>query len=80
MQAFRVYPLHGSLPPSQQTRVFERVPRGVKKIVLSTNVAETSITLDDITCVIDTGRVKEKAFDPTRGISSLTVRAAELNS
>ena len=58
-----ILPLHGSLPPDDQRKVFERPPRGVMKVVLSTNVAETSITIDDVVCVIDTGRVKEERYD-----------------
>ncbi len=57
----RVLPLHGSLPPTQQARVFERPPPGVRKVVVATNVAETSITIDDITCVIDACRVRMSA-------------------
>ncbi len=66
-----ILPLHGSLPPDDQRKVFERPPRGVMKVVLSTNVAETSITIDDVVCVIDTGRVKEERYDAERLMSSL---------
>ena len=64
-------PLHGGLPPSQQNKVFDRPPPGTCKIVISTNVAETSITIDDITCVIDSGKAKEVRFDAAKGISRL---------
>jgi ATP-dependent RNA helicase DHX57 len=66
-----VLPLHGGLPPSQQSKVFERPPPGVIKIVVATNVAETSITIDDVTCVIDTGKANEVRFDSLKGISRL---------
>eukprot|EP00883_Tetradesmus_obliquus_P006330 jgi/Sobl393_1/16814/SZX72388.1 len=67
----RVLPLHGGLPASVQARVFERPPRGVLKVVVATNVAETSLTIDDVTCVIDTGRHKEMSYDMSRGLSRL---------
>ena len=66
-----VLPLHGSLPPDEQRRVFEPSPRGLYKVVLATNVAETSITLPDVGLVIDTGRQKEERYDPTRRMASL---------
>jgi HrpA-like RNA helicase len=66
-----VLPLHGSLPPEEQRRVFQRPPSGVRKIVLATNVAETSITIDDVGYVIDTARMKERRYDPVRRLASL---------
>lgn len=61
---FLALPLHASLIPADQRRVFPRPPRGQRKVICATNVAETSITIEDIVAVIDTGRVKETTFDP----------------
>ncbi|KAJ5610985.1 hypothetical protein N7510_007704 [Penicillium lagena] len=57
-------PLHASLLPAEQRRVFQSPPRGKRKIIAATNVAETSITIADVVAVIDTGRVKETSYDP----------------
>jgi HrpA-like RNA helicase len=69
--AMWVLSLHGGLPPEEQRRVFERPPQGIRKIVLATNVAETSITIDDVGFVIDTARMKEQRYDPTKRLASL---------
>lgn len=61
---YLAYPLHASLIPAAQRKVFLRAPKGQRKIICATNVAETSITIEDIVAVIDTGRVKETLFDP----------------
>ena len=70
-QAFALLPLHGSIPSSEQRRIFAAPQRGVRKVVLSTNIAETSITIDDVVFVIDCGKMKEKAYDPFSKMSSL---------
>ena len=64
-------PLHSALTNAEQRDAF-RVPRpGTRKIVVATNVAETSVTIEDIVVVIDSGRVKERQWDPRRGMASL---------
>eukprot|EP00899_Mesostigma_viride_P016339 jgi/Mesvir1/24706/Mv21986-RA.1 len=67
-----VLPLHGSLSSAEQRRVFQKPSRGMRKVLLATNVAETSITIDDVVYVIDSGRVNEMRFDSVRGMSVLT--------
>lgn len=64
-------PLHASLQSSEQRRVFPRPPKGLRKVIAATNVAETSITIEDIVAVIDTGRVKETSFDPANNMVKL---------
>ena len=62
-EEFRVLPLHGSMPTRDQRAIFQRPPAGVRKIVLSTNIAETSVTIDDVVFVIDSGKHKEKTYN-----------------
>ncbi|XP_074720320.1 putative ATP-dependent RNA helicase DHX57 isoform X1 [Strix uralensis] len=66
-----VYPLHSSLSSEEQQSVFVRPPAGVIKIIISTNIAETSVTIDDVVYVIDSGKMKEKRYDPSKGMESL---------
>ena len=60
-----VLPLHSTLSISEQDKVFDYVPDGVRKCIVSTNIAETSITIDGIRFVIDSGKVKEMSYDPS---------------
>ncbi|GAA6065157.1 putative ATP-dependent RNA helicase DHX57, partial [Tachysurus ichikawai] len=66
-----VYPLHSSLSNEEQQAVFTRPTEGVIKIIISTNIAETSLTIDDVVYVIDSGRMKEKRYDASRSMESL---------
>ncbi|RDX56021.1 P-loop containing nucleoside triphosphate hydrolase protein [Lentinus brumalis] len=68
---FRIYPLHSTISSEQQGAVFDIPPPGIRKIVIATNIAETGITIPDITCVIDTGKHREMRFDEKRQISRL---------
>ena len=68
-----VLPIHASLPSDEQARVFVPAPEGVRKVILATNVAETSLTLPGVRVVIDLGMVKEKHFDREKGIEVLSV-------
>ncbi|CAD6887094.1 unnamed protein product [Tilletia caries] len=68
---FRIYPLHSTISSDLQSQVFDIPPKGVRKIVIATNIAETGITIPDITCVIDTGKHREMRFDEKRQISKL---------
>lgn len=54
----RVFPLYAALPQPRQLEVFQTLPAGQRKVILATNVAETSITINGIRYVIDTGVVK----------------------
>ena len=71
MSNLHALPLHASLLPAEQKRVFPPAPRGRRKVIAATNVAETSITIPDIVAVIDTGRVKETSFDPQNNMVRL---------
>ena len=71
LRDFVTFPLHGELPPEQQDRAVARYD--TRKIIVSTNVAETSLTIDGVTTVIDCGLARVARFDPHRGINTLLI-------
>ncbi|KAH8389638.1 hypothetical protein KR215_009377 [Drosophila sulfurigaster] len=74
----RVFTLYAQLAQGKQLECFLPVPANTRKIVLATNIAETSITIPGIRCVIDCGYVKEKSFNPSTGLDTLkTVRISQ---
>ncbi|MDR0321920.1 MAG: ATP-dependent RNA helicase [Treponema sp.] len=66
-----IIPLYGRLGKEEQERVFEDAPKGKTKVVISTNIAETSVTIDGITAVIDSGLAKLNWYNPRTYTSSL---------
>ena len=71
-QGWRIHALHSTFSSDDQQAAFEIPPEGIRKIVIATNIAETGITIPDVTCVIDTGKHREMRFDERRQISKLT--------
>ncbi|KAL6566555.1 hypothetical protein OROGR_002170 [Orobanche gracilis] len=68
-----ILPLHGSLPPELQVRVFSPSPPNCRRFIVSTNIAETSLTVDGVVYVIDSGFVKQRQYNPSTGMYSLDV-------
>ena len=69
-----VCPLFAALPTKQQQEVFSKTREGCRKVILSTNIAETSITIPGVKYVIDTGVVKARGYDPKIGLDILCVQ------
>jgi len=68
-----ICPIYANLPSDQQAKIFEKTPKLSRKVVLATNIAETSLTIDGICYVIDTGFNKLNSYDPRSGMESLVV-------
>ncbi|KAF5137090.1 Pre-mRNA-splicing factor ATP-dependent RNA helicase prp22 [Metarhizium anisopliae] len=68
-----ILPVYASLPAEMQSKIFDPAPPGTRKVVIATNIAETSITIDEIYYVVDPGFVKQSAYDPKLGMDSLVV-------
>ncbi|ORY39867.1 putative ATP-dependent RNA helicase DHX35 [Rhizoclosmatium globosum] len=72
-RSLRAVPIYGGLTIEEQSQAFDAMPDGIRKVVVSTNIAEASVTIDGIVYVIDCGLVKIKAYNPTTAMESLIV-------
>ncbi|XP_058070321.1 pre-mRNA-splicing factor ATP-dependent RNA helicase DEAH1-like isoform X2 [Magnolia sinica] len=68
-----ICPIYANLPTELQSKIFEPTPEGARKVVLATNIAETSLTIDGIRYVIDPGFCKMKSYNPRTGMESLLI-------
>ena len=68
-----ILPVYSVLSSEMQTKIFDPAPPGSRKVVIATNIAETSLTIDGIYYVVDPGFVKQKVFNPKSGMDSLVV-------
>jgi pre-mRNA-splicing factor ATP-dependent RNA helicase DHX16 len=73
IKELRIAPVYSTLPSEMQVKIFEKTPKGARKIVLATNIAETSLTIPDIVYVIDCGFCKQTSYNPRSGMESLVV-------
>lgn len=74
-----VLPLHGMLPPAEQYRAIEYNPEGKRKVLLATPIAETSLTIEGVRTVVDSGLYRCVATDPYTGLSHLQTRRISLD-
>lgn len=67
----RLHPLYGQLPPGEQMQAILPNPQGMRKVVMATSIAETSLTIEGIRIVVDSGFSRSSVFDPASGLSRL---------
>ena len=65
-----IYPLHSLMPTRDQKEIFAKPPPHIRKIILATNIAETSITIEDVVYVVNCGKVKMTKFDVKNNIGT----------
>ncbi|KAJ5758014.1 uncharacterized protein N7511_006708 [Penicillium nucicola] len=68
-----ILPIYSQMPAEQQARIFEKAAPGVRKVIVATNIAETSLTVDGIMYVVDAGYSKLKVYNPRMGMDTLQI-------
>ena len=73
IEGLLILPLYGAMATDQQQRVFEPTEQGIRRVIVATNIAATSLTIDGIVYVVDSGYVKQLAYNPRTGLDSLEI-------
>ena len=73
VRGMAILPLYGSLPTEQQQRVFRRPDKGIRRVIVSTNIAATSVTVDGVVYVVDCGHVKQMVYNPRTSLDILEI-------
>lgn len=73
IKELKILPMYSALPPEKQAEVFKEAPKDCRKCIVATNIAETSLTVDGVKFVIDSGFSRLKVFKPKMGIDALLV-------
>ncbi|CAJ1037712.1 DEAD/DEAH box helicase/Helicase conserved C-terminal domain [Leishmania utingensis] len=73
MRPLLILPIYSSMSPKEQARIYERTPPGMRKVVIATNIAETSITIDGVVYVVDCGLCKQDYYNPQAMVEELRV-------
>ncbi|KAJ5586915.1 uncharacterized protein N7459_002680 [Penicillium hispanicum] len=68
-----ILPIYSQMPAEQQAKIFQRAAPGVRKVIVATNIAETSLTVDGIMFVVDSGYSKLKVYNPRMGMDTLQI-------
>lgn len=77
-EPLEILPIYSQLPTDLQAKIFDPAPKGTRKVIVATNIAETSLTVDGIKYVVDTGYSKMKVYNPKIGMDSLQMTPISL--
>ena len=73
VEGLMVLPVYGAMTGAAQQRIFDPAPKGIRKVIVATDIASTSLTVDGVVYVVDAGFVKQTMYDPKTGLDALKI-------